>query len=207
MTFPCPCSDAEHPVAAVAAPRVLCQGHRRLDVLVLRLRVPLAHGVRRRQQLHGPRRDQGHEGLLGGGHPGCRRGHEGSVHSLRPTPLEAHAMAHTVLDLSARSWSPARAARSARSRCPPCRSTTPAATAGRRRSTSTSSPASSSPSLSSSSTSSTGPPSCNSGTDQCEYFGESNHRQDNTGVTFYCVSRQLPFAKAITHSPSRLMCR
>ena len=60
-------SHPEPAVAAVAASRLLREGHRRVDVLLLRVRLLLPHGVRHRQQLHGPRGHQVDEGLLGRG--------------------------------------------------------------------------------------------------------------------------------------------
>lgn len=58
-------SDSEHAVSAITAARLLREGHRRVDVLVQRVRVPLAHGIRRGEQLHGAGCHQGDEGLLG----------------------------------------------------------------------------------------------------------------------------------------------
>ncbi|KAE8752387.1 hypothetical protein FOCC_FOCC000859 [Frankliniella occidentalis] len=84
--------DPEHAVAAVAAARLVRQGHRRVDVVLLRIRFPLAHGVRRGQQLHGSRGHQGHEGLLGGRHPGGRRGHErAGARRTQPPPRAVRA--------------------------------------------------------------------------------------------------------------------
>lgn len=60
-------SYSEHAVSAITAARLLREGHRRVDVLVQRVRVPLAHGIRRSEQLHGAGRHQGDEGLLGRG--------------------------------------------------------------------------------------------------------------------------------------------
>lgn len=38
-------SDSEHAVPAITASGLLREGHRRVDVLVQRVRVPVAHGV------------------------------------------------------------------------------------------------------------------------------------------------------------------
>ena len=58
------CSHAKHAVAAVVATGLLREGYRCLDVFVQRLCLPLAHGIRRSEQLHGPRRHKGYEGIL-----------------------------------------------------------------------------------------------------------------------------------------------
>jgi len=58
----------EHPVATVAAAGVVREGHRRLDVVLLGVCLPLADGVRGGQQLYGTGGHQGHEGLLGREH-------------------------------------------------------------------------------------------------------------------------------------------
>lgn len=72
------CSDSEHAVPAITAAGLLREGHRRVDVLVQRVRVPLAHGVRRGEQLHGTSGHQGDERLL-------RRGSEGSYRRIQST--------------------------------------------------------------------------------------------------------------------------
>ena len=66
-------SDTEHAVPAITATSLLREGHRRLDVLLQRVRLPLADGVRRGEQLHGARGHQGDEGLLGRGSQGGHR--------------------------------------------------------------------------------------------------------------------------------------
>lgn len=58
-------SHPEHPIATVATARFVRQGHRRVDVVLFGVRLSLADGIRRGQQLHGPGSDQGHERLLG----------------------------------------------------------------------------------------------------------------------------------------------
>lgn len=52
LTFPFH-SHAEHAVPAAAASGVLREGNRRVDVFMLRFRVPVAYGVRSCQQLYG----------------------------------------------------------------------------------------------------------------------------------------------------------
>jgi len=73
-------SHPKHAVTAEFAAGVVRQGHRHLDVLVLRVRLPLADGVRRGQQLHGPARHQGNEGLFGRGRQDRRRRVQGSYY-------------------------------------------------------------------------------------------------------------------------------
>lgn len=65
-------SHAEHAIPTVFAAGVVCESDRRMDVLVQRVRLPLADGIRGGEQLHGSGRHKGHEGLLG---RGSSRGH------------------------------------------------------------------------------------------------------------------------------------
>lgn len=73
-------SDSEHAVSAITAARLLREGHRRVDVLVQRVRVSLAHGIRRGEQLHGAGCHQGDEGLLGRRFEGSHRRVQSTSH-------------------------------------------------------------------------------------------------------------------------------
>lgn len=73
-------SDSEHAVSAITAARLLREGHRRVDVLVQRVRISLAHGIRRSEQLHGAGCHQGDEGLLGRRSEGSHRRVQSTSH-------------------------------------------------------------------------------------------------------------------------------
>lgn len=72
-------SDAKYAVSAITATGFLREGHRRLDVLLQRLRLSIADGVRGGEQLHGSRGHQSHEGILGRGSQGGHRRIQGMI--------------------------------------------------------------------------------------------------------------------------------
>lgn len=72
-------SHTKHPVPAITASSLVRQSHWHLDVLMLGVCLPLSHGVRCRQQLHGTHCYQGHEGVLWGGSQDRRGRFEGKL--------------------------------------------------------------------------------------------------------------------------------